>query len=157
MFRIVALVACWSHDYWLDIRHPNPTIRSDDHGPSSHEFMLLSTSNDHPCDERIEDAITRTRAALPLVMDGHGELHSFAVLDDAAWARVVDGAPASLRRIAEANRSHFPNDDHEQDPTWLNFYGLDLDEALSMWTAAEVFIQPAGRHGASRDAPAALI
>lgn len=157
MFRIVALVACWSHDYWLDIRHDDPLIRSEDQGPSGHEFMLLSASEDNPCEERIEDAITRMRAALPLIMDGHGEPHSFAVLDDAAWARVVDRAPASLRRNAEANRSHFPNDDHEQDPTWLNFYGLDLDEALSMWTAAAVSIRPADRHGLPRDAPARSI
>lgn len=156
MFRTVALIACWSHDYWLDIRHEDPTIRSADEGPSSHEFMLLDSSPIQPDDARIDEIVAKTRIDLPDVMDGHGEIHCVLVLHNDAWRRVVDSAPWWIRRNAEANRhTRLMTEERLQtDREWLNLHGMDLEEALSMVAAAQVPVIPGDRYGTTANTKA---
>jgi hypothetical protein len=155
MFRTVALIACWSHDYWLDIRHEDLTIRSEDKGPNSHEFMLIDASPARPDDARTNEVAAKKRIDLPDIMDGHGEVHCVLVLDDEAWKRVVASAPSWIRRNAEAD-SRFATEEHlRADPGWLNLHGLDLEEALRMVTAAQVPVIPGDRYGMPADAKAA--
>ena len=94
--RLVALVAVWSWDHWLDVNHDEPDLRPDDSGPDGYEHLLVATFDPAPSDCEVRRALEDLRVSLSGA-DGHAELHSHALMDDGTWRRFLSptgGTPA---------------------------------------------------------------
>ena len=96
--RLVALVAVWSWDHWLDVNHDVADLRPDNSGPDGYEHILVATFDPAPSDGEVRRALEDLRVSLSGA-DGHAELHSHALMDDGTWRRFLSptgGTPASV-------------------------------------------------------------
>jgi hypothetical protein len=92
MFRMIALIACWSHDYWLDVNHEDPNLRDPDYGPSRYEIILVRSWRELPTtSELFAEAVFLQENYLHNA-DGHKELHSHALLDGGQWQSMRSAA-----------------------------------------------------------------
>ncbi len=104
MFRLVALIAGWSHDYWIDINHEDPELREPDTGPNHYRLILVRSWNAAPSADDVEaETAFLLHDYLPHA-DGHDKLHTHAVLDEHQWRdAILRWSTIADRNLTEEN------------------------------------------------------
>ncbi len=88
-FKVVAFFKTWSGDYWDEINHDDPELRCPDEGPDGAMLALSGTFTHAPTDVELRAALKASGEAWSNC-DGRLVLTAYAVLDGAAWSRLVD-------------------------------------------------------------------
>ena len=96
MFRMVAVIACWSHDYWVDVNHADPHLRERDAGPNGYLIMLIENWSAAPSSIEVAGEVDFLQSDYLTHADGHERLHSYSVLNESEWNSMILGSSLSI-------------------------------------------------------------
>jgi hypothetical protein len=96
VFRMVALVAGWSHDYWSDINDEGNEEQTEDVGPSRHSLLLVKSWSDRPSSADLVSEVSHLEKGYLTDLDGHHELHSHVVVEDEQWEAMLSASEVSM-------------------------------------------------------------